>query len=272
MPSRDTQGSALESALRSDRILIMTGLGLVVLAAATYTILGIGMDLSALTMTRMAVAMPGMAMKQANWSLSYGLVVFFMWWVMMIAMMVPSAAPMVLIHAATGRKQQVPKPLAATMLFLAGYLAIWAAYALLATLLQWALQSVYVVTGMMGIANPALAGLVAMAAGLYQLTPMKAVCLGHCRNPLTVVMHHWQPGRAGAFRMGLEHGSYCLGCCWFLMGLLFIGGIMNLIWILAIAIYVAFEKLSAGRYQLARATGLLLIVGGLYMVVKSLPA
>jgi predicted metal-binding membrane protein len=251
---------------------VITGLGLVVLAAATYTFLGIGMDQSALTMTRMAVEMPGMAMQQASWSLSYGLIVFFMWWTMMVAMMVPSAAPMVLIHAAIGRKQQASKPLAATALFLAGYLVIWAAFGFLATLLQWGLQSVLIVTGMMEIANPALAGLVAVAAGLYQLTPMKAVCLSHCQHPLTFVMHHWRPGRAGAFRMGLEHGSYCLGCCWFLMGLLFIGGIMNLIWIVAIAIYVAFEKLSAGRYRLTLATGLLLIIGGLYMVARSLPA
>jgi predicted metal-binding membrane protein len=260
----------LESVLRRDRIIVMIGLGLVVLAAAVYVAAGIGMTMSAVTMTRMAVEMPGMAMHRSAWSIGYGLLIFLMWWVMMVAMMVPSAAPMVLTHAAIGRKQEkADRPLAATGMFVAGYLAIWATFSLVATLSQWGLESLGILTGMMEIASPTIAGLILIAAGVYQLTPLKHVCLMHCQSPLTFILHHWRPGRAGAFRMGIEHGGYCLGCCWFLMTLLFFGGIMNLIWIGGIAIYVGIEKFAAGHRWLTIASGALLIVVGLEIVVRS---
>jgi predicted metal-binding membrane protein len=260
----------LGSVLRRDRIIVMIGLGLVVLAAAVYVAAGIGMTMSAVTMTRMAVEMPGMAMQRSAWSIGYGLLIFLMWWVMMVAMMVPSAAPMVLTHAAIGRKQEkADRPLAATGMFVAGYLAIWATFSLVATLSQWGLESLGILTGMMEIASPTIAGLILIAAGVYQLTPLKHVCLMHCQSPLTFILHHWRPGRAGAFRMGIEHGGYCLGCCWFLMTLLFFGGIMNLIWIGGIAIYVGIEKFAAGHRWLTIASGALLIVVGLEIVVRS---
>ena len=107
---------------------------------------------------------------------------------------------------------------------------------------------------MMEIASPMIAGVLLIGAGLYQLTPLKGACLKHCQNPLTFILHHWRPGKTGAFHMGLEHGSYCLGCCLFLMALLFVGGIMNLIWIAGIALYVGIEKFFAG-HRLAIATG-----------------
>jgi predicted metal-binding membrane protein len=256
--------------LRRDRIIVMIGLGLVVLGAAVYVAAGIGMTMSAVTMTRMAVEMPGMAMQRSAWSIGYGLLIFLMWWVMMVAMMVPSAAPMVLTHAAIGRKQEkADRPLAATGMFVAGYLAIWATFSLVATLSQWGLESLGILTGMMEIASPTIAGLILIAAGVYQLTPLKHVCLMHCQSPLTFILHHWRPGRAGAFRMGIEHGGYCLGCCWFLMTLLFFGGIMNLIWIGGIAIYVGIEKFAAGHRWLTIAVGVSLIVVGLKIVVSS---
>ena len=117
--------------------------------------------------------------------------------------------------------------------------------------------------------GPTIAGLVLIAAGLYQLTPFKYACLTHCQSPLTFILHHWRPGRAGAFRMGIEHGGFCLGCCWFLMALLFFGGIMNLIWIAGIAIYVGIEKFAAGHRWLTIAVGVSLIVVGLKIVVSS---
>jgi predicted metal-binding membrane protein len=262
-------GSPLESVLKRDRLVVVIGLGLVVFVAATYTVAGIGMNMSALTMTRMAIEMPGMAMQRANWSIGYGLVIFLMWWVMMVAMMVPSAAPMVLIHAAIGRKQEkAGQPLAATALFVAGYLVIWASFSFLAATLQWGLESMGILTGMMEIANPTIAGLILIAAGLYQLTPFKYACLKHCQSPLTFILHHWRPGRAGAFGMGIKHGGYCLGCCWFLMVLLFIGGIMNLIWIAGIALYVAIEKFAAGHRWMTVATGVVLTVAGLQMITS----
>ncbi len=263
-------GSPLESVLKRDRVVVIIGLALVVFVAAIYTVAGIGMNMSALTMTKMAIEMPGMAMQPAVWSIGYGLVIFLMWWVMMVAMMVPSAAPLVLIHAAIGRKQEkAGQPLAATALFVAGYLAIWAIFSLIATTLQWALESMGILTGMMEIASPTIAGLVLIAAGLYQLTPFKYACLKHCQSPLTFILHHWLPGRAGAFRMGIQHGGYCLGCCWFLMVLLFIGGIMNLIWIAGIALYVGIEKFAAGHRWITVAAGVALTVAGLHMVNSS---
>ena len=145
---------------------------------------------------------------------------------------------------------------------------MWAAFSLIATGLQWALESIGVVTGMMEIASPLIAGLLLVAAGLYQLTPLKQACLRHCRNPLMFIAEHWRAGPGGAFRMGLEHGGYCLGCCWFLMALLFVGGIMNLIWIAGIAVYVGVEKFAGGRRWLTAATGAALTLAGLAIIVR----
>jgi predicted metal-binding membrane protein len=265
--------SPLDSVLKRDRMVVMIALAFVVVMATAYTLAGVGMNMSAITMTRMAIELPGMAMQPANWSTGYALVVFLMWCVMMVAMMVPSAAPMVLIHAAISRKQErADRPLAATALFVVGYLSVWMAFSLVATALQWGLESLGIVTGMMEIASSAIAGLVLISAGLYQLTPLKGACLKHCQHPLTFIAHHWRPGKAGAFRMGVEHGSYCLGCCLFLMALLFVGGIMNLIWIAGIAVYVGIEKFAVGRRWLTIATGVTLTAAGLFMIASPLLA
>ena len=266
-------GSPLESVLKRDRMVVMISLALVVVVAAAYTLAGVGMNMSALTMTRMAIEMPGMAMQPVGWTPVYALVVFLMWCVMMVAMMLPSAAPMVLIHAAIGRKhEKAERPLGATALFVTGYLTVWMAFSLVATAAQWGLESLGIVTGMMEVASPAVAGLVLISAGLYQLTPLKGACLKHCQHPLTFIIQHWRPGKAGAFRMGLDHGSYCLGCCLFLMALLFVGGIMNLIWIAGIAIYVGIEKFAVGHRWFTIATGVTLTAAGLLMIASPLLA
>ena len=257
----------LEAVLRHDRLVVMGGLALVVVLAVAYTVWGVGMNMSALTMTRMAIEMPGMMMQPAVWSGTYALLVFFMWWVMMIAMMVPSAAPAVLIFAGIARKQKsADRPLAATACFLMGYLAAWAAFSAFATALQWGLVTVGVVTGMMEIASPVIAGLVLIAAGAYQLTPLKEACLRHCRHPVFFFMHHWKPGGRGALVMGAQHGGNCLGCCWFLMALLFVGGIMNLLWIAALALYVILEKVAAGKKWVTTGSGMVLTIAGLWMI------
>jgi predicted metal-binding membrane protein len=266
-------GSPLESVLKRDRLVVMIGLALVVVVAVAYTVAGVGMNMSPLTMTRMAIEMPGMAMQPVGWSAGYAFVIFLMWCAMMVAMMVPSAAPMVLIHASIGRQQEnAGRTLATTAIFVAGYLTVWTVFSLVATALQWGLESLGIVSGMMEIASPVIAGLVLITAGFYQLTPLKRVCLKHCQNPLTFVIQHWRPGKAGAFRMGLEHGGYCLGCCWFLMALLFVGGIMNLIWIAGIALYVGIEKFAVGHRWLTVATGVTLTVAGLRILASPLLA
>jgi predicted metal-binding membrane protein len=265
-------GSPLESMLKRDRMVVMISLALVVVVAAAYTLAGVGMNMSALTMTRMAIEMPGMAMQPVGWTAVYALVVFLMWCVMMVAMMLPSATPLVLIHAAMGRKHEKARPLGATAFFVTGYLTVWMAFSLVATAAQWGLESLGIVTGMMELASPVIAGLVLISAGLYQLTPLKGACLKHCQHPLTFIIQHWRPGKAGAFRMGLVHGSYCLGCCLFLMALLFVGGIMNLIWIAGIAVYVGIEKFAVGHRWLTIATGVTLTAAGLLMIASPLLA
>ncbi len=266
-----TGQTALEAVLKRDRMVVMTSLAVVFAVSAAYTVLGIGMNMSAVTMTKMAFRMPGMAMTPAHWSLAYAVLVFLMWWVMMIAMMIPSAAPMVLLHAAIARKQAASsRPLAATALFVAGYLAAWGGFSLVATGLQWGLERLGVVTGMMEVASPVIAGLVLIVAGAYQFTALKMACLRHCQHPLTFIAHHWRPGAAGAWRMGLEHGAFCLGCCWFLMALLFVGGIMNLLWIAGVALYVGIEKFAAGRHWVTTAMGVALVLGGIYVLARPL--
>jgi len=266
-----TGETALETILKRDRMVVVAGLGTVFVVSAAYTVAGIGMNMSAVTMTKMAIRMPGMAMTPVVWSPAYALLVFLMWWVMMIAMMIPSAAPMVLLHAAIGRKQAASaRPIAATAVFVLGYIAVWAGFSLIATLAQWGLETVGVVTGMMEIASPTIAGLVLVITGLYQFTPLKHACLRHCQSPIGFIAHHWRPGMPGAWRMGLEHGASCLGCCWFLMVLLFVGGIMNLIWIAGIALYVGIEKFAAGRRWVTTATGAALTLAGLWVLASPL--
>lgn len=168
---------------------------------------------------------------------------FAMWTVMMVGMMVPSATPTALIYAAVARKAALQGAvLAPTIIFVSGYVAVWTVFSLLATVIQWGLEWAALLSPMMASTSPSLGATLLVGAGVYQLTPMKAACLRHCRAPAQFISQHWRPGRAGAFHMGIIHGAYCLGCCWILMGLLFLGGVMNLLWIAGITITVLAEK------------------------------
>lgn len=251
------QTSAVEAVLRRDRLVVAAGLGLVAIAAWAWTLAGVGMPMSA---DGDDMAMGTMATTPAPWSPSHAALIFLMWWVMMAAMMVPSAAPLVLLAAALHRRKgRDGRPALAAAVLTAGYLAVWGMFSLAATLVQWGLEDAGVLAPeTMAAAAPALVGGLLLAAGLYQLTPLKQACLRRCRSPVEFLTRHWRPGRAGAFRLGLAHGAYCVGCCWFLMALLFVGGIMNLFWIGAIALYVLVEKLAPRGHRLSRASGLLL--------------
>jgi predicted metal-binding membrane protein len=271
--------TALETVLRHDRWVVIGGLLAVALAAWLWIVLGAGMGIDAIRMTEMAVrenkgfagamaAMPMEAMRPAAWDIGYAALMFSMWWVMMVAMMLPSAAPMLLIHARVMRKEQgAGRPYVPTGLFAAGYLAAWGGFSLLAVALQWGLERLGLLSGMMAASNVWLAAGILIAAGLWQLTPIKQVCLRHCRGPLSFLTHSWRPGVGGAFAMGLHHGGYCLGCCWFLMGLLFFGGIMNLYWIAGLAVFVLLEKLLPLGHWLGYAAGAGLIAWGAWLVV-----
>jgi len=265
-------GGWMLAALRNDRWLVIGGLALIQLAAVAYTVAGIGMEMSAIDMTRMARP-PGQPMEMGpgpDWTLPYAALIFLMWWVMMIAMLVPSAAPTVLLHHALTRDAGGSGDTRATSAFVAGYLAVWALFSLAATALQWALQPLGLIApGMMSLRGGALAGALLIIAGLYQFTPLKHDCLRQCRAPAVFLSRYWQPGTGGAWAMGLRHGTFCLGCCWALMALLFVGGVMNLYWIAGLALLVAVEKLALFGRASAAVTGGMLILSGIAVLLAA---
>lgn len=209
------------------------------------------------------VSMPLMTMGAA--------VTFLMWWVMMIGMMLPSALPMTLTFATVNRRRrELGTPYVPTAVFVAGYLLAWGAFSLAATGLQWGLERAALLTPMMRTSSPLAGGLLFVAVGLYQLTPLKHACLRRCRSPLAFVLERWHDGTAGALRMGVEHGAYCLGCCALLMTLLFVGGVMNLLWVAAIAAWVLLEKVLPAGEALARGAGVAAMAFGAWLIARAL--
>jgi predicted metal-binding membrane protein len=258
--------------LRRDRLPALAGvIGVTVLAWLYLVWLAAGMsgDMSGGGMGDMSGgAMAGMAMPALRvWSAGYFVLMFLMWTIMMVGMMLPSAAPMILLYDRVRERQEAKgASLAATGVFAAGYLAAWALFSLGATAAQWGLERAALLSPMMVSASPWLGGGLLILAGVYQWTPLKNVCLVHCRAPITFLAHHWRPGRAGAFRMGLHHGLYCVGCCWVLMAMLFVFGVMNLLWIAALAIFVLLEKILPRGDLVGRVSGGLMIAAGLFLM------
>jgi predicted metal-binding membrane protein len=260
----DVEPSGLERLLKRGRRIVIGGLVFVSVASWLYILTGAGMDMGEVA------AMPGGDMKalRSAWTPAYFGLMLAMWWVMMVAMMLPSAAPMALLFATvnrTSRKQG--RTCVPTGFFVAGYLVAWGGFSLLAVLLQWGLERLMVLSPMMPTTSLYLGAALLIAAGVYQLTPLKHACLRHCRSPSQFIAHHWRGGTGGAFRMGLEHGLFCLGCCWVLMALLFYGGVMNLWWIAGLALYVLIEKLAPAGHRLGRYAGGLLIIWGAWLLV-----
>lgn len=190
------------------------------------------------------------------------LVMGVMWWSMMIAMMAPSAVPAILLYARVYRHAQAQRDaakLAPVGAFTAGYLLAWLGFSIFATALQWSLTKLGVLAEMtMASSSAYLSAAVLLAAGLYQFSSFKDRCLTHCRAPAGFISQHWRPGASGALRLGALHGAYCVGCCWLLMALLFVGGVMNVIWIAILAVLVVVEKLFPGGRWIGVATGLVL--------------
>jgi len=191
-----------------------------------------------------------------------------MWWVMMVGMMLPGAAPMILTFATVNRRRRArAQPYAPTALFTSGYLLAWGGFSVVATLAQWGLERAALLSPMaMTTTSARLGGLLFLAAGLYQLTPLKQACLHVCRSPFDFVVNRWRDGAGGALRMGFSHGLYCLGCCWILMALLFVGGVMNLLWVAALAAVVLVEKLFPLGDWMARIGGVLLAALGVWLL------
>jgi predicted metal-binding membrane protein len=209
--------------------------------------------------TNMASPAAQLTMPMSDWSGANWLAVFIMWAVMMAAMMLPTAMPMVSVFGSLNKRRGEA---GRTVAFVAGYLALWTAFALAATAAQWALQTNGLLSPMIVSISPALSAALLAIAGIFQFTPLKHACLRACRSPLGFLLTDWRDGLWGAARMGVRHGVYCLGCCWALMALLFVGGVMNLLWIAALTLLVAMEKLAPKGEILAKALGALMIGAG----------
>jgi len=259
-PSATSKSDAgtIEKALLQDRRLVVLALFSLSALAWTYLVV-MARQMAVGDMTLMG--MGAMTMSQMPWSLLTFLLMFIMWSVMMVGMMVPSAAPMILLFARVQRRKLADQaPTARIAAFTTGYLLVWTSFSLIATGLQWTLTELRLLSPMMESTSQFLAVGVLLAAGIYQLTPLKLACLKQCQSPIGFLTMHWKDGISGSLSMGIEHGMYCLGCCWLLMALLFVGGVMNLIWVAVIATFVLLEKVAPKGEIIGRVGGVLLIV------------
>ena len=205
-----------------------------------------------------------------SWNLSALLLLFLMWAVMMVAMMVPSAVPMIQGFVAVNeRRRNSSRPVIPVGVFVLGYIVAWTSFSAATALAQWGLHRAALLSPMMVSTSPILSGGLLLAAGIFQWTPLKRACLRNCRSPLTFLMSGWRDGTAGAFFMGLHHGAYCVGCCWALMVLLFVVGVMNLLWVAVIALFVIAEKVLPRGELIAHIAGVALVVVGIGVITKS---
>jgi predicted metal-binding membrane protein len=208
-------------------------------------------------------------MMTARWDAPHLLLLWAMWAVMMTGMMLPSAAPMLLLYGAIARRSAAQASAGRRIYaFAGGYLIVWTMFSLGATALQRVLAALLLVSPMMEPTSPAAGGTLLLVAGAYQLTPLKLACLRTCQSPLGFLMSRWRDGLSGAFQMGIQHGAYCVGCCWALMLLLFVGGVMNLTVIAVLTAFVAFEKLAPFGVHGARISGVILVIAGFWMIVR----
>ena len=207
------------------------------------------------------------------WSTVTLIPLFLMWSEMMVAMMLPSATPMILTFAKVQRnRREQERPYVATGIFAFGYLAVWTGFSAIAAVMQWALHAKALVSPMMVSTSPLLGGALLIAAGIFQWTPIKNSCLSHCCSPLNFLMTGWREGKWGAFIMGLKHGVFCAGCCWFLMLLLFVAGVMNIWWIAIITVLVLLEKIAPRGLFLGRIAGGVFVGWGVWMIVGKFTA
>lgn len=274
----------IENLLRRDRQVTLAGLVVLCVLAWAYLIAGAGTGMSVLDAAS-RVLFPSetgpmdttspmhQAMMAGHWPLGYWVLVIAMWWVMMIAMMTPSAAPTILLYArvardADSRQGDAHGALNRTATFAAGYLLVWLAFSIAATASQRGLEAIGVVSAMTmsSISTETTAALL-ITAGVYQWTPLKGACLEHCRAPVQFLSRHWRPGSLGAVRLGVLHGAYCVGCCWALMALLFAGGVMNPLWIAGLTVIVLVEKLASSGVVVSRIAGGALIAWGVAVLI-----
>lgn len=264
MQASPAQPSLLEATLRRDKYIVLAGLAAITLLSWAYLFylaqdMGDMKDMSDMVMSGGSIGV--------GWGPVGIVLTFLMWAVMMVGMMVPSASPMILAFANINRRRrQQGSPYVRTAVFLAGYLLVWASFSVAATVAQVSLSLNFVISPMMASASPIFGGILLLAAGAFQLSPLKIVCLRHCRTPMGFITNDWREGRRGALLMGLHHGGYCLGCCWALMGLLFLLGVMNLLWIAALAAFVLVEKVAPAGVWVGRIAGVGLLAWGAWLL------
>ncbi|WP_162924540.1 DUF2182 domain-containing protein [Rubrobacter indicoceani] len=255
-------GDSIKATLWRDR-LIITG-GLTVLVALSW-----------LYLADMVRSVHGMHMEMSSpqgqaWGLSGFLSAFAIWSVMMVGMMLPSASPMILTFSSLERRQSDARTFARTGLFVLGYATVWMVYSALAAFAQGGLQAAAVLSAMGASMSPYLAGGLLFTAGAFQLTPLKYACLDRCRTPVGFLLAEWRSGSGGALVMGLRHGAYCAGCCWAITALMFVLGVMNLLWMAALAAFVLLEKVVPAGHRVGQAAGVLLIIWGARVVARTL--
>jgi predicted metal-binding membrane protein len=277
--------AAVNAVLRRDRaIVIVVIAGLTILAWAYILWLAAHADMPGMPASEHGgMEMPGVSMRGAPmpmagmtavepafraWSAADFAFMFAMWAVMMVGMMMPSMAPMVLLYAAVGRKAAASgRPLAATGWFIVGYLLVWIGFSLAATGAQWTLTRLALLTPTMASTSDIFGGAVLVATGLYQWSPLKDTCLGKCQLPLGFLISRggFRSSPVGSLRLGAEHGAYCVGCCWMLVALLFVGGVMNVLWIAGLAILVLLEKVVPAGRLISRTAGAVMVAAGLFL-------
>jgi predicted metal-binding membrane protein len=261
MPRPASDGrTLLEAALKHERVVTVTLIVLIPLLCWTW-IAQMARD--------MYGPMTGSSawMMTADWDVPHVLLLWAMWAVMMTAMMVPSAAPLILLYAGALRANGNAHIARQTYALAAGYVLVWALFSVAATALQRMLANALVLTPMMEPAAAATTAVLLAIAGLYQLTPLKRACLRICRSPLSYLLQHWHPGTSGAFQLGMRHGTYCLGCCWALMLLLFAGGVMNLVVIVVLTLWVLAERFVPFGELASRAGGVVLLAAALWIAI-----
>lgn len=262
----------LEATLRRDRYIVLATLMVATGLAWAYVFwLASSMNIGTMNMSPNEMAAMAAPIFKP-WSLQDFNFMLAMWVVMMIGMMTPSVAPVILLYARVGRQSSTQdQPFAATAWFAAGYFLVWTGFSLAATLAQWALESAALLTPMMATESNVFGGIVLMAIGIYQWTPLKYACLDQCQAPLTFIQRHggFRREAFASLQLGAEHGAYCVGCCWALMALLFIGGVMNTLWIAAITILILLEKIIPTGRIIPRVVGFALITVGFRLLTMT---
>ena len=261
-----------EAVLKRDRATVVAGLATIIVLAWAYVVY-LSSNMPSIAMSDgsgMVIHPAQMSMPNIHvWGSGDVIFTFLMWAVMMVAMMTPSATPMILTFAQVNRQQDNHRTVVpTTIIFLLGYLLLWICFSAGATFVQWGLHSAALLSPEMISVTPLLGGILLILAGVYQFTPLKNICLSRCRTPLGFLMTEWREGTKGALIMGMRHGIYCVGCCWFLMTLLFVAGVMNLVWVALIALYVLVEKVIPAGQWVSRAIGLLTVGWGAWLLIQ----